>query len=130
MSLDEGDVSDDGRITWDALIRLFDSRPSPENNDTSDFACLVLRVRELYEAARAWQQEVTSPGSALRIAESNATFFDNQDIGQELKTLVKSYNKLPSSNSEYLRSALRAEFESPSNPTIQKWLKYVTKKLK
>ena len=47
------------RIPWDALVKLHDSVPEWEE-DKGDFTGMILRVKELYDAADAWQQEVSS----------------------------------------------------------------------
>ena len=58
---DEIDNSDDdGRIPWEALLKLHDSRPPVGEDDTGGLACLVMRVRELHEMAWSWQQEISS----------------------------------------------------------------------
>jgi hypothetical protein len=49
----------DPRIPWDVLVNLFERLPS-SFQDIGDFAGVVLRVKELYEVANEWQQEISS----------------------------------------------------------------------
>jgi hypothetical protein len=55
------DGSNDISIPWDVLVSLHERLPSPENDGPGgNIARVSLRVEELYEAAKAWQEEVTS----------------------------------------------------------------------
>lgn len=47
-------------VPWDVLVSLHDRLPDPITGPGGDIARVSLRVEELYEAANAWQQEVTS----------------------------------------------------------------------
>lgn len=53
------DFDEDERVPWDVLVLLHKSIP---NSDLvlGDFACVVVRVRELYEAADQWQKDISS----------------------------------------------------------------------
>jgi hypothetical protein len=47
------------RVPFEVLIALFERLPSSEQ-DSGDFACVVLRVKDLYEASNKWQQEMSA----------------------------------------------------------------------
>jgi hypothetical protein len=49
----------DPRIPWDVLVNLFERLPS-SYHDSGDFAGVVLRVKELYDVANEWQQEISA----------------------------------------------------------------------
>lgn len=51
-------VSANNRIPWDVLVKLFESAPFCDQ-DTGDFAFVVLRLKELHDEADAWQEEVS-----------------------------------------------------------------------
>lgn len=51
--------ADDNRVPWDILISLNDRFPQVGIGDHGDFACLLIRVKELYEKAKAWQDEIS-----------------------------------------------------------------------
>ena len=56
-------VDDDestARIPWDVLVALYDRIPVSPEEQVGDFALVALRVTELYEAAKAWQDEITN----------------------------------------------------------------------
>jgi hypothetical protein len=59
LSLRGGENDEDKRVPWDVLVSLHDRMP---NSDLvlGDFACIVLRVKELYAAASKWQQDISS----------------------------------------------------------------------
>ena len=49
------------RVPWDTLVSLSDRLPTSEQESPSgEFACVILRVKELYEAARDWQEQISS----------------------------------------------------------------------
>jgi hypothetical protein len=48
---------DDTRVPWDVLVSLHDRIPQAESG--ADFNYVVLRVKELYEGANAWQEEIS-----------------------------------------------------------------------
>lgn len=49
----------DTRIPWEVLVGLYERMPNSDQ-EIGDFACAVLRVREIYEAANAWQEEISN----------------------------------------------------------------------
>lgn len=52
------ELNSDSRIQWDVLVSLNDRKPSGLEN-MGDCAGIALRVAELYDAANAWQAEIT-----------------------------------------------------------------------
>jgi hypothetical protein len=48
------------RIPWDVLVGLFDRLPGSVEERTCDFALVALRVTELFDSAKAWQDEITN----------------------------------------------------------------------
>ena len=54
------DNGSDGRIPWEALLKLHDTHPVLGEDETGGLACLIMRVRELHEIASAWQHEISS----------------------------------------------------------------------
>lgn len=54
-----GEDNEDTRVPWDVLVTLFERVPLEEEVPIDDFALVSLRVRELYHAARKWQDEIT-----------------------------------------------------------------------
>ena len=50
----------DGRIPWDVLLKLRDTCPTLGSEETGGLACLITRVRELYENASSWQDEISA----------------------------------------------------------------------
>lgn len=49
---------EDKRVPWDVLVSLHDRMPSSDLL-LGDFACIILRVKELYVAANKWQQDIS-----------------------------------------------------------------------
>ena len=66
----------------------------------------------------------------LRMADMDEAYFNSHQIGQEIKALLKSCNKSSSPNNSYLKESLTSTFGNSPNPTCEKWLKYIQKKLK
>jgi hypothetical protein len=54
------DVEPEKRVPWEILVGLFERTPSTRDGIVADIPKLVLRVRELHEAANQWQEEVSS----------------------------------------------------------------------
>jgi hypothetical protein len=48
----------DPRVPWDVLVQLHERTPSSDLV-LGDFACVALRVKELYEAAKRWQDDIS-----------------------------------------------------------------------
>ena len=47
------------RMPWDVLVKLYESRP--ESMDSmGDFTLVLLRLKELFDAATSWQEEVSN----------------------------------------------------------------------
>lgn len=46
------------RLSWENLVKLYDSIPL-EDESMGDFAFVVLSVKELYDAAKSWQEEIS-----------------------------------------------------------------------
>ena len=67
LYLDEATYSDthfngddvEKRVPWDVLVTLFERLPMEDEVQIDDFALASLRIRELYQAARKWQDEIT-----------------------------------------------------------------------
>jgi hypothetical protein len=57
--IEEEDVST-VRVPWDVLITLHDRIPASSDDRVGDFALVALRVKELYEAAKVWQDQITN----------------------------------------------------------------------
>jgi hypothetical protein len=55
----EPDGDEASRVPWDVLISLYDRIPCEVEERSGDFALMSLRVRELYSAAKKWQDEIT-----------------------------------------------------------------------
>lgn len=66
----------------------------------------------------------------LRMADLNGDFFIANDLGIEVRSLVKKYKKLPTANHAYVRENLDLSFSDSNSETCQKWLKFIKKKLK
>ena len=47
-------------VPWDVLVQLHDRLPDPVTGPGGDIARVSLRVEELFDAAKAWQDEVTN----------------------------------------------------------------------
>lgn len=41
-------------------MKLHDSRPALDKEETGGLACLVVRVRDLHQTASSWQEEISS----------------------------------------------------------------------
>jgi hypothetical protein len=48
----------DTRVPWDVLVQLHERTPSSDLV-LGDFACVAVRVKELYEAAKRWQDDIS-----------------------------------------------------------------------
>ena len=55
----EGDKDEFERIPWDVLVSLNDRLPGDVEETVGNFALVSLRVRELFEEGRKWQEEIT-----------------------------------------------------------------------
>jgi hypothetical protein len=98
--IEEEDVST-VRVPWDVLITLHDRIPVSPDNSVGDFALVALRVKELYEAAKAWQDQITNNtmisfrGGKRRAPSSSQDTEAEQDNSsqiqmEEMKRLAKS----------------------------------------
>jgi hypothetical protein len=58
--IEEEDVSTVSKVPWDMLIALHDRIPVSPDDRVGDFALVALRVKELYKAAKAWQDQITN----------------------------------------------------------------------
>ena len=54
--VDKGSIE---RVPWDVLVSLHDRIPLDEYEHVGAFALVILRVRELYQAGKKWQDEIT-----------------------------------------------------------------------
>jgi hypothetical protein len=59
FSFSDEDIDSSKRIPFDILISLYDRMPCEVEKQAGDFALISLRVRELYDAAKKWQDEIT-----------------------------------------------------------------------
>jgi hypothetical protein len=46
------------RVPWEILVSLYERLPTSDER-VGDFALLALRVKELFEAAKTWQDEIS-----------------------------------------------------------------------
>jgi hypothetical protein len=58
-SAGQEETGTDGRVPWDVLVSLHGVLPSPDI-EKGDFALIVFRVKELHEAAKKWQAEISN----------------------------------------------------------------------
>lgn len=52
------DGGDDPRVPWDVLVNLKDRIPQADTS-CGDFSYVILRINELFDAANAWQEEIS-----------------------------------------------------------------------
>jgi hypothetical protein len=118
------------RISYEVLVKLFDSRPTLEQEDMKDFACLLLRVCELYKAARAWQEEVSNltmislRGGKRRASPMKGEGAENEDEPSQID--VVKVSKL-SNNSilKKVRMSARLAKSSTRIPSLAHYLRSI-----
>lgn len=90
------DEKDEGsRIPWEVLVSLHERLPSSEER-VGDFALLALRVKELFEAAKSWQDEISvytmlsNRGGKRRAADQEDSEQSQKVEMDRMKQLAKS----------------------------------------